>query len=147
MIRLAGKRLPENRQQGFILLTVLWTLTLLVLGASAFSYWIDDLRIGAERHRLELDQTIREQELLAQIAYTRLVSPRNFQGVAWPSDSDESIGFFEHENADFGGLLRIRSGKAGFLHMAGEVYDVGEGLRMMVQDHAGLIGLGGISPA
>lgn len=137
------KCVPAQRraQGGFVLVSVLWVLVIMVLAASTFSLWVDKSREQAMERQHALEAKRRSTDLLAKILYTQLTGVKSADGVAWPGEATAVIGFDSLDDFLSGAAPRISAGAAGFMPLDGRVLDAGDGIRIAVQDRGGLIGL------
>jgi hypothetical protein len=124
---------------------VLWVLVIMVLAASAFSLWVDKARTQAAERQQTLEAKRRASDLLAKVLYTQLTGMKGAEGVAWPGLPGEVVAPASFDSLDdfmSGAPPRLSSNTAaGLMPLDGTVLDAGEGLRVMIQDRGGLIGL------
>lgn len=140
--------MQRNNSRGFVLVSVLWVLVIMVLAATAFSIWVDRVREHASNRQKQVETYRASVDSLHKIVYTYMTGFKNNQGVAWPGESEGSqptISFDSLDDFMAGAAPTIKASPAGFLHLDGEVLDLGDGMRVMVQDRAGLIGLSFLS--
>ena len=134
-----------RRQQAFVLVAVLWVLVIMVLAAAAFSLWVDRVRDQAFSRQQQVDTYQRSTAILTKVLFVYLTGIKTSEGIAWPSGDDSapalSAKFDSLDDFMAGAAPKVNVTAAGFMRMDGEVLDVGNGVRVMVQDHAGLIGL------
>ncbi len=141
---LKGNTLHKT-QQGFVLVAVLWVIVILIMAASAFSVRVDNMReLAEERQKQSLFQ-IQSNDMLAKIVYTVMTGKKSPSGVPWPSenqvDSKSQPGFTSLDDFLSGAApVVIAHTTSGFLALKDDVMDIGGGMRMIVQDRAGLIG-------
>lgn len=140
------KQLPPS-QQGFVLVSVLWLLVIMIMAASAFALWVAVVRdeAGARQQRAEAHRL--STETLNKVVYTYITGLKTTQGISWPKlgtnagVADEV--YFDSFDAFMGGaspkLKNVNA--AGFIKLNEDVLDVGNNLHVMVQDQGGLIGL------
>ncbi|WP_039915863.1 type II secretion system protein GspK [Cellvibrio mixtus] len=129
-------------------MSVLWVLVIMVLAASAFAIWVERVREQAAFRQQQVEAYRRSTDMFARILYTYLTGPKTHEGVGWPGDKAESAQKFSFDSLDdfmAGAAPTIITGSAGFMAMDGSVLDAGDGLRIMVQDLGGLIGLSFLS--
>lgn len=142
-------RVGRQRQQAFVLVAVLWVLVIMVLAATAFSLWVDRVRDQAFTRQQQVDAYQKSTDILTKVLYVYLTGMKTSEGIAWPSGdhSAPALGAQFDSLDDFmaGAAPKVNVTAAGFMRMDGSVLGIGDGLRVMVQDHAGLIGLAFLS--
>lgn len=123
----------------------MWILVVMLLAAGAFALWVDRLRDDAFLQKASSDAYIQGTNFYNQVLYTYLTQPQGIEGVAWPDlngQASSPVGFASLDDFLSGAPPAIQaSTPAGHLALNGEVLDLGQGMRGMVQDRAGLIGL------
>lgn len=131
-------------------MSVIWLLATMVLAAAAFTLWVDGARDKAVDRQQQVDARIRSSNLFHQVLFTYMTGKQGVEGVAWPGLSAVATGASAQSVEDFfdGAVSRLTAQTAaGFMKMNGRVLDAGDGLRVMIQDRAGLIGLSFINKA
>jgi hypothetical protein len=141
--------LGMRSQQGFVLVAVLWILVIMVLAATAFSLWVDRVRDQAFMRQQQVGAYQQSTDILTKILYTYMTGIKTSEGIAWPSGdhSAPALGVQFDSLDDFmaGAAPKVNVTAAGFMRMDDGVLDTGYGLRIMIQDHAGLIGMSFLS--
>jgi hypothetical protein len=130
-------------QSGFVLVSVLWILVIMVMAASAFSIWVDRVREQASLRQQHAETYRRSTDALTKVVYTYLTGHKTSDGVSWPgSGGAKTVAKFDSLD-DFmaGAAAKVVASEAGFMRLDGSVLDIGDGIRIMVQDRGGLIGL------
>lgn len=138
----------RDNNRGFVLVSVLWVLVIMVLAATAFSVWVDSVREHASNRQKQVETYRASVDSLHKVVYTYMTGFKNSQGVAWPGESggpQPTISFDSLDDFMGGAAPKVSASPAGFLHLDGAVLDLGNGMRVMVQDRAGLIGLSFLS--
>lgn len=140
-----------KKNAGFVLVSVLWILVIMTLAASAFSVWVDKSRSQAsERQQLVLAQ-IKGSDVFAKVLYTYMAGERGISGVPWPTtkaknNALQALGFDSLEDFVSGAAPEAAAQTvAGYMRMDGRIWDAGGGVRVIVQDRGGLIGLSSLS--
>ena len=145
------RSLPYNAasfcQRGFVLVSVLWLLVIMIMAASAFALWVAVVRdeAGARQQRAEAHRL--STEMLNKVVYTYITGVKTTQGISWPKlGANAGIAdevYFDDFDAFMGGASpKVKNvSAAGYLKLNEDVLDVGNNLRIMVQDQNGLIGL------
>ena len=137
---------PVNHQsqRGFVLVSVLWVLVIMTLAASAFSVWVDRVREQAYLRQQHTETYRKSTDVLTKVVYTYLTGMKTSDGVAWPGVSGETSVQAKFDSLDdfmAGVAAKVTAPTSGFMRLDGSVLDMGNGVRVMVQDRAGLIGL------
>lgn len=138
----------NETQKGFVLVSVLWILVIMVLAASAFSVWVDRVREQAFLRQQHSETYRKSTDVLTKVLYTYLTGMKTSEGVAWPGASGVAASTAKFDSLDdfmAGVAAKVSVSASGFMRLDGSVLDVGEGVRVMIQDHAGLIGLSSLS--
>ena len=147
-----GSKTVIKKDTGFVLVSVLWLLVIMVLAASAFSAWVDKSRNHAAERQQQINAQIRSRNVFSKVLYTYMTGEKGVAGVPWPAlpgseNVLQELGFNRLE--DFTGYATVVEVKsqtaAGFMRMDGRIWDVGGGVRVIVQDRGGLIGLSSLS--
>lgn len=144
-------RAEIKKNTGFVLVSVLWLLVIMVLAASAFSVWVDQSRSQASERQQQVRAQIKGSDIFAKVLYTYMAGERGVSGVPWPAieakDSAlQALGFDSLEDFVSGAAPEAKAQTtAGYMRMDGRVWDAGEGVRVIVQDRGGLIGLSSLS--
>lgn len=142
---------PSNRSEsqcGFVLVSVLWLLVIMTMAATAFSIWVTTVREEAAKRQAYQEGYRRALDALNKVTFTYMAEMKTPQGIAWPATGGVKNEVFFDSFDDFlgGAAPKVKaSGNAGFLKLNSSVLDLGQGLRVVVQDHAGLIGLSELS--
>lgn len=134
----------HSLQRGFVLVSVLWVLVIMVMAASAFSIWVDRVREQAHLRQQHTETYRRSTDTLTKVVYTYLTGMKTSDGVAWPGASGDATVQAKFDSLDdfmAGAAAKVTASTAGFMRMDDSVLDIGNGIRVMVQDRAGLIGL------
>lgn len=138
----------RERGAGFVLVSVLWILVIMTMAAGAFSLWVERTRELAEQKHVEVEARYRGASAIAQVTYTYMVGQQGVEGVSWPSGQSStssggsSVSFSSLDDFLSGAIPTVQqTTAAGVLSLDGRVLDVGGGMRMMVRDRAGLVGL------
>lgn len=138
-------RIGMRQQQAFVLVAVLWVLVIMVMAATAFSLWVDRVREQAFARQQQVDTYQKSTDILTKVLYVYLTGMKTSEGIAWPSGdhSAPALGAQFDSLDDFmaGAAPKVNVTAAGFMRMDGGVLDAGDDVRIMIQDHAGLIGL------
>jgi len=131
------------QQKGFVLVSVLWVLVIMVLAASAFSIWVDRVREQASLRQQHAETYRRSTDALTKVVYTYITGIKTSDGVAWPGSNGAKteVKFDSLDDFMAGAAAKVTASSAGFLRLDGTVFDIGDGIRIMVQDRGGLIGL------
>lgn len=138
----------KQPHKGFVLVSVLWVLVIMVMAATAFSVWVDRVRDQAEKRQLQVEAYRTSIDALNKVVYTYMTGFKNSQGVAWPGkegNSQHQLSFNSLDDFMAGAAPTVMSADAGFLKMDGAVFKLGEKIRVMVQDRAGLVGLSSLA--
>jgi hypothetical protein len=136
-------RQKHQAQSGFVLVSVLWILVIMVVASSAFSIWVDRVREQASLRQQHAETYRRSTDALTKVVYTYLTGHKTSDGVSWPgSGGAKTVAKFDSLD-DFmaGAAAKVVASEAGFMRLDGSVLDIGDGIRIMVQDRGGLIGL------
>lgn len=131
-------------QGGFVLVSVLWVLVIMILAATAFSVWVDRVREQAFLRQQHAETYRKSTDALTKVVYTYLTGMKTSDGVAWPGTSGDApleVKFDSLDDFMAGAAAKVTASSAGYMRMDGSVLDAGGGVRVMVQDRAGLIGL------
>lgn len=132
-----------RREQGVVLVSVLWILVAMTMAASVFSLWVDRSRKQAIELIAIAEYEHTSRSIEAAIIYTRATSVGGPDGVPWPVDEQaaDTPKFDNIEDFLSGAAPRSSSeSAAGYMRMNGNVLGVGNS-RLMVRDRGGLIGL------
>lgn len=138
----------RKADSGFVLVSVLWVLVIMVLAATAFSVWVDRVREHASNRQKQVESYRVSVDALHKIVYTYMTGFKSSQGVAWPGEKggvQPKVSFDSLDDFMAGAAPTVTASSAGFLRLDGTVLDLGNGARVMVQDRAGLIGLSFLS--
>ncbi|MEN0037219.1 MAG: hypothetical protein AAGC78_09125 [Cellvibrio sp.] len=138
----------QRNNRGFVLVSVLWVLVIMILAATAFSVWVDRVRESAVVRQQRVESYRVSVDALHKIVYTYMTGFKSAEGVAWPGEhgaAQPTINFDSLDDFMAGAAPTVTASSSGFLRMDGSVLDLGGGVRVMVQDRAGLIGLSFLS--
>jgi hypothetical protein len=141
-------KLHDTSQSGFVLVSVLWVLVIMALAASAFSVWVDRVREQAFLRQHQMEAYQKSTDALTKVIYTYMTGIKTSEGVAWPAASGAAPITQKFSSLDdfmAGAAATVTAGAAGFMRMDGAVLDITDGIHIMVQDRAGLIGLSFLS--
>ncbi|WP_250657383.1 hypothetical protein [Alkalimarinus coralli] len=144
-------RAEIKKNAGFVLVSVLWLLVIMALAASAFSVWVDQSRSQASERQQQVRAQIKGSDIFAKVLYTYMTGERGVSGVPWPATEAKDralqvLGFDSLEDFVSGAAPEAKARTAaGYMRMDGRVWDAGEGVRVIVQDRGGLIGLSSLS--
>lgn len=148
MAVVSGRPSPlAGRQQGFVMLAVIWVLLAMLAGVALFSHWVQVSLQHAHTRQEALNAQIGAQTAMSTALYIRLTGQRSVYGVSVPSEAGvapDILSLFEFD--DLGALI-VDHGKAAQqdnLVLDEQVLQYG-GLNFVVQDTAGLIGLTEVS--
>lgn len=136
--------MSKYQSQGFVLVSVLWVLVIMIMAASAFALWVDRVRDQAAFRQRQVETYRRSTDIFNKVLFTYMTGPKTHEGAAWPGDTnsvEQQVSFTSLDDFMAGAAPKVTTGKAGFMAMDGEVLDAGDGVRVMVQDRGGLIGL------
>jgi hypothetical protein len=134
-------------QSGFVLVSVLWVLVIMIMAASAFAMWVSVVREEAWTRQQRMDSYRSSTESLNKIVYSYLTGIKTTQGIPWPklgvSSEVANEVYFENFDAFLGGAApKVKNlSEAGYIKFNEDVLDLGANVRVMVQDKNGLIGL------
>lgn len=134
---------PAGRQQGFVMLAVIWVLLAMLAGVALFSHWVQVSLQHAHARQGAINAHIGARTAMNTALYIRLTGQRSVYGVSVPSEAgveQDILSLFEFDDL---GALMVDHGKASQnenLALDQQVWQYG-GLNFVVQDTAGLIGL------
>ncbi|MGK0440273.1 MAG: hypothetical protein ACJA0N_000058 [Pseudohongiellaceae bacterium] len=134
----------KKTQSGFVLVTVLWVLVIMLMALTAFTAWVDNAREQASSRQELINAKIKSHSLFSRALFTYMTGKQAASGISWPAEGGATVVIPGNINiADFFDVptLLPNSVEAGFMQMNGRVIDAGGGLRIMIQDRGGLIGL------
>ncbi len=137
----------NSHHGGFVLISVLWVLVIMVLAASSFSLWVDKVREQAFLRQQSVEAYRRATDTLAKVTYSHMTGLKTSEGIAWPDGRQDDLTPQFQSLDDFmsGAMPVVTPSASGFMRMDGAVIDAGGGVRVMIQDRAGLIGLSFLS--
>ncbi|MFL0796684.1 MAG: general secretion pathway protein GspK [Cellvibrionaceae bacterium] len=129
------------------MVAVIWILAAIVIAATVFSFWVDNLRDQALKLQQQAELSRREKELISQLLFSYVSGANGPDGVVLPFQSQSGSRVAPAAFTSLGDFLNGGSSVkpldpgAVLLRMAGSVLDAGNGVRVLIQDRAGLIGL------
>jgi len=128
-----------KKQNGFILVAVLWLLVIMVLSATAFSVWVERLRTQVMRDNQKAEANLQTANVLAVFVYTYATGMKLPEGVPLPLEGKPEIKYLNDDDA-MSGAPPIIVNAEGYLSLNRDVYEIGD-TRIMLHDRKGLIGL------
>lgn len=136
----------SGKQQGFVLLAVMWVLLAMVIAVTVFAQWVQSSLHDAHAQQQELNSRIAAHTAMSVAVYTRLSGQRSAYGVSAKSSQDlgDPNSLFEFD--DMGALIIKHESVAQSETFAfdDQVWAFGD-LNFVAQDLAGLIGLTSIN--
>lgn len=132
-----------GRQQGFVMLAVIWVLLAMLAGVALFSHWVQVSLQHAHTRQETINAHIGAHTAMNTALYIRLTGQRSVYGVSVPSEAgaeQDILSLFEFD--DLGALIidHDKASQNENLALDQQVWQYG-GLNFVVQDTAGLIGL------
>ena len=132
----------SDKQQGFVLLAVMWVLLAMVIAVTVFAQWVQSSLHDAHAQQQELNTRIAARTAMSVAVYTRLTGQRSEYGVSanGAQSTGDPASLFEFD--DMGALIIKHESVAQSETFAfdDQVWAFGD-LNFVAQDLAGLIGL------
>lgn len=132
----------SGKQQGFVLLAVMWVLLAMVIAVTVFAQWVQSSLHDAHAQQQEINTRIAAHTAMSVAVYTRLSGQRSAYGVSVKSSQDlgDPNSLFEFD--DMGALIikHDRVAQSETFAFDDQVWAFGD-LKFVAQDLAGLIGL------
>lgn len=136
----------SGKQQGFVLLAVMWVLLAMVVAVTVFAQWVQNSLHNAHTQQQELNTRIAAHTAMSVAVYTRLSGQRSAYGVSAKSSQDlgDPNSLFEFD--DMGALIIKHDSvvQSETFAFDDQVWTFGD-LNFVAQDLAGLIGLTSIN--
>lgn len=134
----------NTRQQGFVMLAVIWVLLAMLVGVALFSHWVHGSLQHAQLRQQQINAQIAAQSVMDTAVYIRLTGKRSAYGTSVPAgqatiSEADFLAMFDMD--DMGGLVvnHEKMAQAQTFPFDNRPWRYGD-LNFVAQDSAGLLG-------